>query len=315
MGTPAYMAPGAAKGPGERERDVGRLLPGRDPDPDPHRPSPYDGDTASEVMRQAIAGDTAPAQERLDACGADKELVDLAQRCLAPAQAARPHDASEVADAVHAYLVSVEERAQQSAVEAAEARVREAGERRARRLTLGLAAAVLLGVLGAGAGFWRADRGERERSARAAQTVGAALEEVSVALGEARKAGSAGLDAWPTVVQDAQEALALATQLDAPSSVRARAKALQDTAVHGQAEAEERAELEVREVRMIARLVEIRDRPLLPRIEELDAAGHEEESKFFEEAFRLGGVDWAGAPDRSRGRLCECPSRAVDGLA
>ena len=154
MGTPAYMPPEQARGEVARidaRADVFALgailceiLTGR---------PPYAGGTAEEVCRQAAAGDLGDAHARLDACGADAALRHLAKRCLAAERAARPADAGVVARDVTAYLASAQERLRQAELEraAAEARAQEAGakakaERHARRLTLALAAALLLGT-------------------------------------------------------------------------------------------------------------------------------------------------------------------------
>jgi hypothetical protein len=52
---------------------------------------------------QAQAGDVAGAFARLDGCGADPELIELARACLAPDPGARPADAAEVAGRVQRY--------------------------------------------------------------------------------------------------------------------------------------------------------------------------------------------------------------------
>jgi serine/threonine-protein kinase len=197
LGTPAYMPPEQALGEVsrlDRRCDVFSLgailceiltgLP------------PYTGADTVAVLRQARRAELGDALRRLEACGADEELVGLARRCLSPGPDDRPRDAGEVAKAVEAYLAGVEERARQAGLEraAAEARAEEArataraeqaraqealareaaerrqaeeararaaeaearakAERRARRLTLGLAASVLLLLAGGGTGAW-----------------------------------------------------------------------------------------------------------------------------------------------------------------
>ena len=70
----------------------------------------FTGRTSAEIQRKAARGETADALARLDACGADAELVALARDCLAAEPEDRPRDARAVADAVAAYLAGVQER-------------------------------------------------------------------------------------------------------------------------------------------------------------------------------------------------------------
>jgi WD40 repeat protein/serine/threonine protein kinase len=140
LGTPAYMAPEQAQGAVEEidERSdvfglgavLCTILTGK---------PPYSGAGADSVRLKAIRGETADALARLDACGADPELVALAKRCLAREREARPRDAGEVAAAVTAHLAAAEERARKAELD----RVRTEEERKRRRVQLTLAAAVL----------------------------------------------------------------------------------------------------------------------------------------------------------------------------
>jgi serine/threonine-protein kinase len=117
LGTPAYMAPEQAHG------DIGRLdertdvfglggilcevLTGQ---------PPYAGQDKQAVLAKARRADLADAFRRLDACGADQELLGLAKGCLAADPNDRPGDAGKLADAVTAYLEAVLRRAERDLV-------------------------------------------------------------------------------------------------------------------------------------------------------------------------------------------------------
>jgi serine/threonine-protein kinase len=160
LGTYAYMAPEAARGEvdqlDERTDVFGlggilcEILTGR---------GPFAGGDKEELSARARACDHAEAFAQLDACGGDAELARLAKACLGAERTARPRDAGEVAGALTVYLAEVQERLRRAEVEqaASEARAQEAratavSERRARRLTMALAGAVLVLVAAAAGG-------------------------------------------------------------------------------------------------------------------------------------------------------------------
>jgi serine/threonine-protein kinase len=165
LGTPAYMAPEQARGEvdslDERTDVFGLgamlcvILTGE---------PPYRGGSRQEAQRQARRGDLSEAFARLDGCGADAELVALARSCLAPEQDGRPANAGEVAVALAAYQAALQKRLRAAELERAAAQVKAVEERKRRRLTLGLAAVLVVALaLGAAGLVSRQQRRQRAR--------------------------------------------------------------------------------------------------------------------------------------------------------
>jgi serine/threonine protein kinase len=110
MGTPVYMPPEQARGEvADTRSDVFGLggilcaiLTGQPP-------FPFYTDVVDMIQR-AVAGDLTETFARLDACGADPELIALAKRCLAPNRADRPADAGALAALVAEYRRGIEKR-------------------------------------------------------------------------------------------------------------------------------------------------------------------------------------------------------------
>lgn len=237
MGTPAYMPPEQAQGETaliDARADVFALgailcemLTGQ---------PPYSG-SGDEVCHRAAVGDLGGAHARLDACGAEEALRDLARRCLSTDRQTRPPDAGVVARAVTAYLASAQERLRQAqldqaaaAARATEAEARARAQRQARRLTLALAAAaVVLVVLTAGGWWWQAQAQQAQALHQAVldSKIEAALVEADhhlqrnawppavAAAARARELRESGAsDHWQQRLDDVQADLKLITELD-----------------------------------------------------------------------------------------------------
>jgi serine/threonine-protein kinase len=144
MGTPAYMPPEQASGDVDRldERaDVFALgsilceiLTGA---------PAFTGRTVGEIQRRAARGDLNDAFGRIDACGADAELAELARKCLACEPEDRPGNAGAVVERLTAYLAGVQERLRTAEIARVKAQAHAVEEGRRRRLQVGLAASVL----------------------------------------------------------------------------------------------------------------------------------------------------------------------------
>ncbi|MHB1423324.1 MAG: serine/threonine-protein kinase [Gemmataceae bacterium] len=170
LGTPAYMAPEQAAGEVNKidtRADVFGLgailcvlLTGR---------PPFEGVDAESVRLNAVRGRTEAAFARLDAGGADPELIALCKRCLAFEPKDRPATANAVASEVAELRRAADERARQAEHEKVSAEVRAAEQvkrRRAVQWAAGLVAVVLLlGIIGTIIGLLRAERAKNDAEA------------------------------------------------------------------------------------------------------------------------------------------------------
>jgi serine/threonine-protein kinase len=226
LGTPAYMAPEQASGEVDRldERcDVFGLgailceiLTGQ---------PPYVGADNLQVLNKAAHADLAEAFARLDACGADPELIRLARSSLAAEVADRPRDAGVLAADLAAHRESMDARLRQAELAQAEARTRAEEERKRRLLTAALAAAGLaLVLLAAGGGLWL-QQVQTERRVEVERQEQALRQEVATTLTQAvsfRK-GLRFREAWELLEQAGQR-----LERAGPDDLRQRASQARD---------------------------------------------------------------------------------------
>src|SRR5262245_1346348 len=161
VGTPAFISPEQAIGEIDRVNErsdvfgLGALL----AETLTGKP-PYVGATIEAVRIQAVRGQLDDCFARLDASGAEPELVTLCKKCLSFEPGDRPRDAGEVARAVAGLRSAAEERARSAERErlAAEVRAAEQTKRRKtlQRATAAVGAVLLLGVAGTKAGLSQA---------------------------------------------------------------------------------------------------------------------------------------------------------------
>jgi serine/threonine-protein kinase len=298
LGTPGYMAPEQARGEVDKldERcDVFGLgailcviLTGK---------PPYRGERA-EVLNRARQADQADALARLDRCGADADLLQLAKTCLAREAEGRPRDAGAVAEAVTAYLVGVQERLRQAelARAAAQARAEEerkllAQERKARRLTAALAVSViLLALLGVGAWRWLEHHQEvlkqeqDERLAEARRGASRDLKKARELLVAALAAPPGDLTRWTTALAMVRQAQGRLGDAEGNDDLRQQAREL---AVELERHLQEQRQ-QGQDQRMAARLEEVRLRQTAVKDGHFDAEPAEAEYRL---VFREYGID------------------------
>ncbi len=184
LGTPAFMAPEQAVGATDQvdaRSDVFGLgailaviLTGC---------PPFLGDGAESTRVLAARAKLDDCFARLDASGAEPELVALCKRCLSPERDDRPTEAGAVASAVAGLRAAAEERARQAELERVRAEAEARAQRQKRRAQLAMAAGVL-GLIVVGGGGWMAVRSQA--AARRADAGRVA----SVALGRADQLAS-----------------------------------------------------------------------------------------------------------------------------
>jgi len=300
MGTPAYMPPEQALGEVDNldERSdvfslgaiLCEILTGE---------PPYTKRGGS-LLVQAAKGELQDVFDRLDACGADPEIVGLAKRCLSTQRARRPRDATAIAATVGDYLASIDARAREAEMNAATSRTRS-------KWSAALAAVVLL----AGGVIWWADSERQARITQASRVASESIEDAMLLFGQARSASTEDLTGWLAARKLAERALARTEGAD--DATRTRARTLVENVGREEQAAQAAAKTARTDREMVNRLTEIRtsSEEVLEAADKPDAYAVAFESYGLDvERIRTSAIrdeligaldDWRGAPAVLRG--------------
>lgn len=170
VGTPAYMAPeqSAGKVPIDARVDVFGLgailccmLTGK---------PPFDDKNSQKALSQSAMGLMPDAHDRLDACGADVEIINLARRCLSFNRDERPVNGEAVAREVAQLRAAADQRAQQAELERAKTLVHAQELQHRRRLLQIIVGILMLGITGAFFGIIHTRNKEQIATAKEAET-------------------------------------------------------------------------------------------------------------------------------------------------
>jgi serine/threonine-protein kinase len=216
----------------------------------------FTGATESQLRKKAQKPDLEDAIARLNSCGADAALVQLALDCLAPIPQHRPADASAVAARLSAYLLSVERRlreaelaraaeaarAKEALLTAAEAKARVTAERGAHRSRMATVVALvaLIGAVGTGVSWYRFDQTQRVMNAE--KQVNVAMRDSESSRAKALLSEPGETVYWREALAQAQRALDPAKTSGVSPDLANRVTALVGELRQGLARAEQLAE-------------------------------------------------------------------------
>jgi len=126
---------------------------------------PFQGDTPESARLLSALGMMADCFDRLDASGADPDLIALAKRCLAPNREDRPENAGAVAREIAQLRAAADDRARQADLERTKAEVLVKEHRTRRRVVMISSTAIitvlLIGIVGTTWGLFQAATKEK----------------------------------------------------------------------------------------------------------------------------------------------------------
>jgi serine/threonine protein kinase len=254
MGTLAYMPPEQARGdnsPLDERSDVfglGGLLCHILTGAPPHVRS-----NDRNVEELAAAGDLSATFARLDACGADAELIALARDCLAPVAASRPASAGVVVTRLVSFLEARESQLRQLELDAARARARAEEQRKRRRMLASAAAAVCLACVFGGLYWWIQKSRSDARQAELTTRVEATVQQALILRGQAEASEKNRLAHYKDALAQVKEAGAMAASGGLNTALASQVQNLQaaierEVALAGSAEKDLRFRARLREI-------------------------------------------------------------------
>jgi len=306
LGTPSYMAPEQARGEQDRVDEradvfglgaiLCEILTGK---------PPFLGRDRHEIRDRAARADVAEAFQRLEQCGAEADLTALCRDCLAVEPARRPRDASEVARRMNSHLTGVQERLKVAELARVEAQTKAAEERKRQRVTMALAASVLMTAGVIGGGWVYVGRQRTARLLATTRVVTDALTEASRLKGQAQESQGGDLAKWSAAMQAARRAQGLLNEGEADEALRQRVAIVLAGLQREQDVAEQRsAELE-RDWKLLGQLEVIRGN----LSEHWDKKREDSE---YAEAFRGFGIDLDSLDQKEAGRRIRGRSTAME---
>lgn len=301
MGTPAYMAPEQARGEIEQINEradvygLGAIL--------------YQILTGKAPNRQSKTELLTVDFALLESCGADKELISLTKDCLNEDLQFRPPHAGSVAESMSDYLASVQQRLHEAELAQAASQAKAAEERKARRLTMTLAAVTIL-FLAIGSFFWiTTSQRQADEQLQLSQSIVEALKDAEVLRAKAQGAPEENVAIWEQTREAVRRAEDLLTTGEVKAGLRGQVQNMVTHVEQGLHSARARKKSIQMRMTFLGRLDQLRGNRALAV-----AAIHDEKDilKEYAEAFQKIGVDLENDPLSTIAAILQRMNAAVD---